>query len=177
MTDKELTDLLKNDPQEGLAAVVRQYSAYVYKIVYTRLRDICGREDIEEAVSDIFMRFYLASQNSEEEIRSVCAYLSATAQRHCINLFNRRIKRANEISLDEIENRVADDDISAESNSDLIDAIHKLGEPDTHIFIRRYYFGQPVSEIANDLDMKANTVNKRLSRGLVKLRKILEEGK
>ena len=175
MTDRELTELLKADPQEGLAAVVRQYSAYVYKIVYTRLRDVCSREDIEEAVSDIFMRFYLASQNGAE-IRSICAYLSAAAQRHCINLFNRRIKRADEISLDEIGNTVADD-ISAESNSELIDAIHKLGEPDTHIFIRRYYFGQPVSEIAHELDMKTNTVNKRISRGLVKLRKILEEGK
>ena len=175
MDDNELLGLLKKSPHEGLEAVVEQYSAYVYKIVYTRLGSVCSREDIEEAVSDIFMRFYLASQNENTEIRSVCAYLAAVSQRHCINIFGRQIKRTSDIPLDEIENTVYED-ISAESNSDLIDAVHKLGEPDSHIIIRRYYFGQPVSEIAKDLNMKSNTVSKRLSRGLKRLRKILEEG-
>lgn len=68
MEDNELLGLLKNSPQEGLAAVVKQYSAYVYKIAYTRLGRVCSREDIEEAVSDIFMRFFLASQNDGTEI-------------------------------------------------------------------------------------------------------------
>ena len=68
MEDNELLGLLKNSPQKGLAAVVKQYSAYVYKIAYTRLGRVCSREDIEEAVSDIFMRFFLASQNDGTEI-------------------------------------------------------------------------------------------------------------
>lgn len=175
MNDNELLELLKKSPHEGLAAVVKQYSAYVYKIVYTRLGGVCSREDIEEAVSDIFMRFYLASQNDNTEIRSVCAYLAAVSQRHCINLFECQIKRVPEIPLDEMENTVYED-ISAESNTDLINAVHKLGEPDSHIIIRRYYFGQPVSDIARELNMKSNTVSKRLSRGIKRLKKILEEG-
>ena len=175
MEDKELLRLLKYSPQEGLAAVVKQYSAYVYKIAYTRLGRVCSREDIEEAVSDIFMRFFLASQNETTQIRSVCAYLSAISQRHCINIFNRQIRRSPEVPLDEIENTVCDD-ITAESNYELIDAVQSLGEPDSDIIIRRYYFGQPVSEIANDLHIRSNTVSQRLSRGLKRLRKILEEG-
>ena len=107
MEDIELLELLKNSPHEGLAAVVKQYSAYVYKIAYTRLGRVCSREDIEEAVSDIFMRFFLASQNDGTEIRSVCAYLAAVSQRHCINIFQRQIKRTPEISLDEIEDTVS----------------------------------------------------------------------
>ena len=175
MEDIELLELLKNSPHEGLAAVVKQYSAYVYKIAYTRLGRVCSREDIEEAVSDIFMRFFLASQNDDTEIRSICAYLAAVSQRHCINIFNRQIRRMPEIPLDEIDN-IPCEDISAESNPELIDAVHKLGEPDSDIIIRRYYFGQPVSDIADDLNMKSNTVSKRLSRGLKRLKKILEEG-
>ena len=154
MNDKELLKLLKNSSHEGLEAVVKQYSAYVYKIAYTRLGGVCSREDIEEAVSDIFMRFYLAARSEKTEIRSVCAYLAAVSQRHCINLFERQIKRTPEIPLDEIENTVYED-ISAESNTDLIDAVHKLGCPDSHIIIRRYYFGQSVSDIAKDMNMKS----------------------
>ena len=173
MEDNELLELLKESPHEGLAVVVKQYSAYVYKVAITRLGSVCSREDIEEAVSDIFMRFFLASQNGTD-IRSVCAYLSAVSQRHCINLFNRQIKRTPEIPFDEIEDTVSED-IAAESNTELIDAVHRLGEPDSDIIIRRYYFGQPVSDIANDLNMKSNTVSQRLSRGLKRLKKILEE--
>ena len=55
-------------------------------------------------------------------------------------------------------------------------SIKQLGEPDTQIFIRRYYMGEPVKNIAKSMDMKTDTVSKRLSRGLLKLRKILEEG-
>ena len=47
MNDTQLTKLLKDDPQKGFEAVIRQYSAYVMKIAYTRLRDVCTREDIE----------------------------------------------------------------------------------------------------------------------------------
>ena len=34
---------------------------------------------------------------------------------------------------------------------------------------------RPEKEIAADMDMKTNTVNQRISRGLKKLRKMLEE--
>ena len=58
MTDNELIMLLKNDPEKGLSEVVGKYSGYVYKIAYGKLSGVCRREDIEEAVSDIFMKFY-----------------------------------------------------------------------------------------------------------------------
>ena len=58
MNDKELLRLLKAEPERGLAQTVGQYSAYVYKIAFTRLGEVCSKEDIEEAVSDIFLAFF-----------------------------------------------------------------------------------------------------------------------
>jgi RNA polymerase sigma-70 factor (ECF subfamily) len=55
-------------------------------------------------------------------------------------------------------------------------AIKALGEPDTQIFLRRYFFGQRNKDIAKDLGMNATAVNKRISRGFVRLREILKEG-
>ncbi len=52
----------------------------------------------------------------------------------------------------------------------MINCIHSLGEPDSEIFIRRYYRGQSTKEIAEVFNLKENTVDKRISRGLKKLR-------
>lgn len=84
MNDKELLMLLRSDPQRGLAQVVGQYGAYVHKIAYTRLREVCTREDIEEAVSDIFLMFYNIGKKTSFDMRSVQAVLSVIAKRHCI---------------------------------------------------------------------------------------------
>ncbi len=179
MKDKELIELLKKDPEKGLAETVKQYSAYVMKVAYVSLSDVSSREDMEEAVSDIFLLFYQSGVSCGFDIRSIRGMLSVIAKRHCIDLFRRYTVYSDvrqEISFDEIENTVADPpDISGVSNARLVDAIKRLGSRDENIFIRKYYFGQKSSDIAKDLNMKTNTVNKRISRGLKRLKKILEE--
>ena len=57
----------------------------------------------------------------------------------------------------------------------LIEAVTALGRPDSEIFMRKYFYGQKSREIAEELGMKTNTVDKIVSRGLVRLRKIFNE--
>lgn len=175
MNDKELLALLRSDPQRGLTKTVDIYSAYVLKIAYTRLNGICTRQDIEEAVSDIFMAFYTSGQKCGFEIRSVTAFISLIAERHCLNVFKKMQRQTEKIPFDDVENTISEQ-VGGYSGNELSDAVYKLGEPDTSIFIRKYFFGQKSEDIARDLNMKTNTVNQRISRGLKKLRKILEEG-
>ena len=58
----------------------------------------------------------------------------------------------------------------------LLWALKELGEPDTQIFLRKYYLGQSTKEIAASLDIKENTIDKKVQRGLAKLRRLLEGG-
>lgn len=175
MTDIEIIALLRSSPQKGLAAVFDRYSAYVYKIVYTKLGDICTNEDIEEAVSDIFFKFYQSVQKDNREIHSLRGYLSLIAERHCIDVFRSRTNDIEPISYDEISDTISSPD--RQPDTELYDALKALGEPDTTIFIRKYFFGQKSSDIALEMNLKPNTVDKRISRGLIKLRKILKEEK
>lgn len=174
MSDTELLELLKNDPQTGLAAVVRAYSKYVLKIAYNRLGGVCTREDIEEAVSDIFLLFYKSAQKQGFELRSVKAYISVIAARHCVNVYESMIKKQPAISFEDISETIADTPSDPNALA-LAEAIKALGEPDSEIFMRKYFLGQKTADIAEQLHMKANTVDKRISRGLVRLRKMLEE--
>ena len=173
MNDNELLELLRSEPERGLAQIVANYSAYVYTIAYSRLSDVCSREDIEEVVSDIFLNFYNIGKQNGFEIRSVKAMLSVIAKRRCIDSFRSQSNREQMASYDDLENYISDD---FADNARLLEAISSLGEPDSSIFVRKYYFGQKNTDIAKDIGMNINTLNTRLSRGLKKLRKILEEG-
>ncbi|MCH5348227.1 MAG: sigma-70 family RNA polymerase sigma factor [Oscillospiraceae bacterium] len=175
MSDKELIKLLKSSPEQGLAAVVLRYTGYVMKIARTKLDNICTPEDIEETVSDIFFCFYQQGQKCGFEIRSLRAYISLIAERRCIDVFRQHIRREDTVSLDDTDG--VSEPIDNDDHDTLAEGIKRLGEPDTSIFIRKYFYGQKTSDIAKELHMKPNTVDKRISRGLVKLRKIMEEEK
>ncbi len=123
MNDNELLMLLKSDPEQGLAQVVRQYSAYVHKTAYTRLKDVCTREDIEEAVSDIFLMFYNIGSKNSFEMTSVRALLSVIAKRHCINIFHRQCRQEETLVYDDLENVLADEE---HDNTELIEAVKQL---------------------------------------------------
>lgn len=175
MADKELLELLRRDPERGLAEAVGQYGGYVMKLAYARLHSVCTREDMEEAVSDIFLKFYESGQKSGFDMQSVRGSLSVIGGRHCIDVFRKHCRRQPDVPLEEIMDILPDKQSDAIGQSALAEAIRLLGQPDESIFLRKYFFGQTSAEIAQELDMKPNTVDKRISRGLVKLRKMLKE--
>ena len=54
----------------------------------------------------------------------------------------------------------------------MTELVRSLGEPDSQIVFRRYYFGQRSKEIAADLGMTPGAVDTRLSRAVGKLREL-----
>jgi RNA polymerase sigma-70 factor (ECF subfamily) len=55
-------------------------------------------------------------------------------------------------------------------------AIEALGEPDSSIIFRKYYYGESSETIAKRLNMTESAVNTRTHRALKKLRELLEGG-
>lgn len=174
MTDEKMLDLLLNDPQHGLEQAVRSYTPYVMKIVCTKLSGICTHEDIEEIVSDVFMMFYQSIGRYGGEVRSVKALLAVIARRKCADVYEKMKREKAHFSCEELSENIPDEQ-SFYDRTVLMEALHSLGHPDEQIMIRRYFFGQKSKEIADDLNLKPNTVDQRISRALRKLKKILEE--
>ena len=73
------------------------------------------------------------------------------------------------------EERIDEQAERAETAHALLDAVKSLGEPDSTIIIQKYYYGRSSEDIGDMIDMKPNTVRKRLSRALSRLRDILRE--
>ena len=81
-----------------------------------------------------------------------------------------------QIAEEEILDECTDEYEQMENRSLLLQCIAELGEPDSHIFMMKYYFGYSTKMIAEKFQLKENTVDKKVQRGLQKLKKALEGG-
>ena len=61
------------------------------------------------------------------------------------------------------------------SENHLLRAVDSLGNPDSRIIIRRYFYAQSSKQIAREMGMSDSAVRKRISRSLVRLRDLLKD--
>lgn len=176
MLENELLSLLIQTPEQGLEFIMDQYMAFVYTIVHGKLSGICKKQDIEECVSDVFFELYRTRGLIELEKGSLKAYLAVLAKRRAIDIYRKLRSNVDNVSLDEFDLDwvISKDNVTDNETSDLlVQEIKALGEPDSQIIIHKYYYGQSAKAIARALRLKENTVNKRASRALAKLREAL----
>ena len=179
ISDIELLKLLHSRPETGLKIMMDNYMALIYTIVFNKLSGIYSKEDIEECVSDVFFEAFHYRNRIDLEKGSIKAFLAIIAKRKAIDMY-RKNKNNSHIPIDDISqdlysivDDVADSILLKESNSVLINAIKSLGEPDSEIIIRKFYLYQSSKDISKDIGLKVNTIDKKVSRCMQKLKKVL----
>lgn len=179
--EKELHTLLIQNPEKGLEKIMDEYLGFVYSIVYGKLSAVSNRQDIEECVSDVFYEVFKTRNYIDLDKGTVKTYLAVLAKRRAIDIFRKLVGDADNVHLNEYDHEwiASDTDIeksviATEKSDLLIKEIKALGEPDSQIIIRKYYFGQTSRTISKSLGIKENTVNKKVGRALEKLKKTLE---
>ncbi|TCT12958.1 RNA polymerase sigma-70 factor (ECF subfamily) [Natranaerovirga pectinivora] len=181
MDDKELLTLLKHNPEEGLGYLINQYTNLIYSIVSNKVSSIGSTEDVKECVSDVITAFYEQINRINLDKGSIKSYLVIIAKNKAIDYYRKLIKIATKstnmseelFGLKDDKTNLEEAIIKQEEKKKLLVAIDSLGEPDREIFIRKYYIGQKTKEIAEILSLRHNTVDKKVSRGLEKLRNLL----
>ncbi len=185
VTDAELLKLLRERPEEGCTALLRQYTGLVLAIVRRRLGGcpFCSAEDMEELTSDILFSFWQQRERIDPEKGSIRALLAVSASRRCIDWYRARAAKPASEPLEPYAETVADPALTPEDacltkerRQQLMQAILSLGEPDAEILIRKYYAGETASVIAERLSMRTGTVEMRISRAYQKLRDKLGGG-
>jgi len=182
LPDIELLKLFRAKPEKALDKMINIYAGLVYTIVSDKLSSICSKEDIEECVSDVFYQVYKQREVIDLQKGSIKAFIAVVAKRKAIDIY-RSLKNKNSkiVSLDDIfygttvpdKSNIEQAVTEKEDQAAIIKEIKALGEPDSEIFIRKYYFGQNTKLIAEALGLKENTIDKKVSRGFVKLREVL----
>ena len=160
--------------------LMNQYAGLVYAVVKAKLDDhYCVSSDIEDCVADVFTKFYTQRFRYDIEISSIKSYLCVIARNHATNISKKR-SSIKSISLDDEESplQIAEDLIiecdleEDELRCEVIKAIENLGDPDTSIIFRKFYYGESSKDIAKALGITVSNVDIRTHRALNKLRKM-----
>lgn len=175
MDDQQIVSLYWQRQEAAIQETERKYSRYLTKIAYNILADT---EDSRESVNDT----YLAAWNSMPPHRptELSTYLGKLTRRISIDRFryrNREKRRESEytVSLSELEDCVSGGDTTQNAVNEklLADAIgiflRLQPEEYRNAFIGRYYFMDPLKEVARYCGMtesKCRTVLFRMRQNL-----------
>ena len=181
MTLREWRNITERSQRLGHRAFFDEYCNYVYAVVINVLRNSGTYEDIEDCVSDVFVKLYRSYNNNELREGELKGIVGAVAKNTAIDYMrklNTYFKRNTSMDDDGFTEMASDECIvSNAENRDrkrlLMQMINALGHPDSDIIIQQYFYGRKVKEIAENLDMTSAAVQKRSTRARDKLKNML----
>lgn len=181
MEDKDIITLYWERSEEAIRATAAKYGGYCAAIIRRVLGD--GR-DSEECLNDTWLGAWNAIPDNRPQY--LAPFLGKIARRLAFNRFraDRAEKRGGgelPLVLEELggcvpvvpsaAQAVEDGELEAEINRFL----YALPPRDCDVFLRRYWYGESLAEIAGRYGLKLNTVKTSLYRTREKLRRHLEQ--
>jgi len=174
MNDQAIIDLYFARNERAIAETAKSYGNVCMQVSMNILQ---SRPDAEECVNDTYLKTWNAIPPTKPH--SLCAFVCRITRNLSLNRLRdlRRERRDRDMTLplDELENcipsRALEEEADARALGRAID--HFLGtlpKETRVIFLRRYWFGDSVRDIAAGLGLRENTVTVRLSRTREKLR-------
>lgn len=181
MTDNELIQHITGRSEDALGALIDRYGSYVAAVIYSVSAGQLCKEDVEELAADTFTALW---ENAEEFAAGspVKPYLARIARNKTVSLLrkNSRFLQRDNLPLEDniiiLEGGITDElAIRREQEEILNEAVSKLGQPDREIFIRFYFLGEKVAQIAQRLLMNQATVRTKLRRSRGKLKESFQK--
>lgn len=168
-TDERLLELLEQDPEAGLAALMERYGGAVRAAAARRLSN---EEDVRECVNDVFAQAYFQRARFDPAKGSLKNWLCTLATRRAIDRARAGARRAADPLPEALPAAGAPD---PDARLDVQNALARLPKEEAAL-LRMRAAGLTVRQIARALDEPYETVKKRQQRSLAKLRKLLLTG-
>lgn len=164
MDDRKILALLLRRSEAGLTAMEAAYGRRLYR---TAMNLLCCTQDAEECVNDTYLAVWNTVPPKEPDPLS--AYVYRIGRNHALNRLraNTAQKRGGSIlSLDELEGCIPapclqDGRALGEAINGYLSTLSALSRA---VFLRRYWFGDSVKDIAKDFSMTPNALSVRLNR-------------
>lgn len=175
MTDEILCEKLKQGSRTALDTLIVRLTPYVSAAAWRVLAPSpAAREDLEEVVSDVFLALWRHAE--EVDPARLRPWLAAVARRRAIDRL-RTLSPAAPLPEGEADRSPGPEEeaLRRERALRLWEAVDALEEPDRTLFLRHYYEGDRVRDIARDLGMGTAAAKTRLHRGRKRLRVLLAE--
>lgn len=183
MTDNDIIALYFDRNERAIEETSRKYGAYCYTVAH---RILAIHEDAEECVNDTYLQAWNAMPPTwPERLRLFLAKITRSRALNRWEAARAKKRGEGEVSavLDELEECVAgspadspEDQVLSKELAGCIDAfLLDLPKRERDLFVRRYFFVEPVEAIASLAGMSAGNVSVILHRVRAKLKKHLEK--
>ncbi len=179
MEDKQILDLLWQRSEQAIDALIGRFGNLLQRICMNILGD---PQDAQECVSDTYMAIWNAIPPKRPD--PLTPFVCRTGKNIALNRLrsNTAQKRNSQydLSLEELEpylgTAAVDEALDARELGQLVDRFLGSVKRDNRIiFLRRYWFGDSVTSIAQEMGMTENAVSVRLSRTREQLRTYLQK--
>lgn len=180
MEDSRIIELFYARSEQAIKELSKKYGALCTHVARNILN---SRQDAEECVNDAYLGVWntIPPENPNPLRTYICRIVrNLSIMRYHSNTAKKR-NSYYDAALDELEDCITsassvEDEISVRELSRLLDAfLDNLDVENRVIFVRRYWYSDSVSEIAERLGVSSNNISVRLSRIRSKLKKFLEK--
>lgn len=180
LTDEELLARFNARSEEAISGTAERYGRSLQALA---LHILNNSADAEESVNDT----YLAAWNAipPEQPKPLGAYLHRITRNLAVARYHKNTAQKRnssyDVALDELEGCLAapegvEETVSARELTRVLNRfLGELDRPRRTLFVRRYWYGDSVEELAQRLRCRPNTVSARLLRLRERLRKELEK--
>lgn len=170
LTDKQIIDLYWQRDESAIEETDKKYGRMLFRIAYNLLSD---RMDCEECKNDTYVRVWNSVPPTKPRV--LPAYLTEIMRRVAINKYKqkrsqRRVPSELTVSMDELRDSLQNEaspvsERDAAEIGKVINAfLREIPERRRYIFIERFYFSEPVEEIAAELSVSVATVYREIER-------------
>jgi RNA polymerase sigma-70 factor (ECF subfamily) len=176
--DERIIELFFERSEQAIGELSRKYGRLCLKVS----ENILGNaEDAEECVNDAYLALW--NRIPPERPDPLASYLIRIVRNLSVKRYhaNTAAKRNShyDVALSELEEcfpsgRSVEEEIEARETAGIIDGfLGSLNEPDRVLFVRRYYHGDSIEDLAKLFSTTKHNVSVRLSRIRKKLKQIL----
>ena len=173
MDAREIMELIARSDERGMTELQKHYGALLRYVAAPILGDDAA---VSDCVSEVYLRVLERCAQFDPERGSLSAYLTAITRNTALNI----VQRGRKESLHELREDTPDPSptpeerlLLAERKAALDRALQTLSCSDRVLFYRKYYYMQPMRQIAAELGMTERAAEGRLYRIRKRLRDLL----
>ena len=180
MTDREIVALYWKRSEEAIACTMQKYGRYLLRLAQNILHI---HEEAEECVNETYLSAW--NQLPPDKPEKLLPYLGRISRCLALNRYDYLTaqKRSMDftVQLSELEDILSAPDTSqqqcerAELASAISDFLRTQSEEDRNLFVRRYWYSDPIRDIAERYGLRENTVKSRLLRTRQRMKDYLDK--
>lgn len=180
LEDSKIIDLFYERSEQAILELSKKYGALCYSIARNILNNV---QDVEECVNDA----YLAAWNTipPQNPNPLKSYINRIVRNIAITKYhtNTAAKRNStyDVALDELEECIParqsiEDEMAVKELTQAMESfLDTLDKESRVMFVRRYWYSDSISDIAERFQLSNNNVTVKLSRIRGRLKKYLEK--